>query len=183
MKAIHILLGLVLFLAFAAGGAALIVSPQYPDFIQMAIAFGASWPDGLKVAAGVVAVLAPLAYLLTGAASRRRKSFITFVNENGTVSVDTTAVQEYLNSLKNEFAAVLWLKSKLRVVRGALDVGLVLGVRDGTRIPELCKLMQERTRELLEEHLGTCDLAGVAVEVAEIKSRKKPAGAAAEEPA
>ncbi|HPT15926.1 MAG TPA: hypothetical protein PK388_01440 [Kiritimatiellia bacterium] len=182
MKAIHILLGLVLFLAFAAGGAALIVSPQYPDFIQMAIAFGASWPDGLKVAAGVVAVLAPLAYLLTGAASRRRKSFITFVNENGTVSVDT-AVQEYLNSLKNEFAAVLWLKSKLRVVRGALDVGLVLGVRDGTRIPELCKLMQERTRELLEEHLGTCDLAGVAVEVAEIKVRKKPAGAAAEEPA
>ena len=46
MKAIHILLGLVLFLAFAAGGAALIVSPQYPDFIQMAIAFGASWPAG-----------------------------------------------------------------------------------------------------------------------------------------
>ena len=180
MKAIHFLLGLVLFLAIAALGLALVVSPEYPDFLQMAIAFGASWPDGLKVAAGVVAVLAPLAYLLTGAASRRRKSFITFVNENGTVSVDTAAVQEYLNSLKGEFAAVVALKSHLRVVRGALDVGLVLGVRDGTQIPELCKLMQARVRELLEEHLGTCDLAGVSVEVAEIRSRKKTA---AEEPA
>jgi len=89
-------------------------------------------------------------------------------------------VQEYLNSLKSEFAAVLALKSHLRVVRGALDVGLVLGVRDGTQIPELCKLMQARVRELLEEHLGTCDLAGVSVEVTEIRSRKKPA---AEEPA
>ena len=59
-------------------------------------------------------------------------------------------------------------------------VGLVLGVRDGTQIPELCKLMQARVRELLEEHLGTCDLAGVSIEVAEIRSRKKPV---AEEPA
>jgi len=81
--------------------------------------------------------------------------------------------------LKNEFAAVVWQKSHLRVVRGALDVGLVLGVRDGTQIPELCKLMQARVRELLEEHLGTCDLHGVSVEVNEIRSRKPaPAGTA-----
>ena len=180
MKAIHFLLGLILFLAIAAFGLALIVSPEYPDFMQIAIGFGASLPDALKVAVGVVVVLYPFAYLLTGLACRRQKSFITFENENGTVSVSTDAVQEYLNSLKNEFAAVIALKSHLRVVRGALEVGLVLGVRDGTQIPEMCKLMQTRVRELLEEHLGTCDLAGVSVEVNEIRSRKKPA---AEEPA
>ena len=180
MKAIHFLLGLVLFLAIAALGLAVIVSPRYPDYLQMAIAFGAGWPTWLKVAAGVLVTLYPFAYLLTGAAVRRRKHFITFQNDNGTVSVSTDAVQEYLNSLKGEFAAVIALKSHLRVVRGALDVGLVLGVRDGTQIPELCKLMQARVRELLEEHLGTCDLAGVSVEVAEIRSRKKTA---AEEPA
>ena len=86
--------------------------------------------------------------------------------------VSTSAVQSYLNSLKSEFAAVVWMKTHLQVVRGALDVGLVLGVKDGTQIPELCKLIQARVRELLEEHLGTCDLSGVSVEVNEIRSRK-----------
>ena len=179
MKAIHFLLGLVLFLAIAALGLAVIVSPRYPDYLQMAIAFGSSWPDWIKVTAGVLVTLYPFAYLLTGVALRRRKHFITFQNDNGTVSVSTDAVQDYLNELKGEFAAVAWLKSHLRVVRGALDVGLVLGVKDGTQIPELCKLMQARVRDLLEEHLGVCDLAGVSIEVNEIRARKKPAAEAA----
>ena len=176
MKAIHFLLGLILFLGIAAVGLAVIVSPRYPDFIQMAIAWGSDLPNWAKVAGGVGVLAYLFAYLLTGLWGRRRGSFISFENENGTVSVDTAAVQDYLNGLKDEFAAVAWLKSRLAVVRGALDVGLVLGVKDGTRIPELCKLMQTRVREILEEHLGTCDLRGVSVEVSEIRSRKKPAG-------
>ena len=180
MKAIHFLLGLILYLAIAAFGLALIVSTRYPEFIQIAQGAAHALPGWARVVAGVLVVLYPFAYLLTGLAGRRHKTFITFENDSGTVSVSAEAVQEYLNSLKGEFAAVIALKSHLRVVRGALDVGLVLGVRDGTQIPELCKLMQARVRELLEEHLGTCDLAGVSVEVAEIRSRKKPA---AEEPA
>ena len=175
MKTIHFLLGLVLFLSLAAGGLALIVSTQYPDFIQIAVAWGSDLPAWAKVAAGVGVLLYLFAYLLTGLRCRRG-TFITFENENGTVSVNASAVQEYLNNLKGEFAAVVWLKSQLRVVRGALAVGLVLGVKDGTQIPELCKLMQVRVRELLEEHLGTCDLSGVSVEVNEIRSRNKPAG-------
>ena len=183
MKAIHYLLGLFMFLGIAAFGLAAIVSPRYPDFIQTAVAWGSDLPNWAKVAGGLGVVAYLFAYLLTGLGWRRRGASISFENENGTVSVDASAVQDYLNGLKDEFAAVAWLKSRVGVVRGALDVALTLGVKDGTRIPELCKLMQERTRELLEEHLGTCDLAGVAVEVAEIKSRKKPAGAATEEPA
>jgi uncharacterized alkaline shock family protein YloU len=58
-------------------------------------------------------------------------------------------------------------------------VGLVRGVKEGTQIPELCKLMQARVRDLLEEHLGVCDLAGVAIEVNEIRARRKPAAEAA----
>jgi uncharacterized alkaline shock family protein YloU len=126
------------------------------------------------VAAGVGGLVYLFAYLVTGLPCKRRGAFITFENENGTVSVKTEAVQDYLNRLKDEFAAIVWLKSHLRVVRGALAVGLVVGVKDGTQIPELCKLMQARVRELLEEHLGTCDLAGVSVEVNEIRSRKLP---------
>ena len=179
MKAVHFLLGLVLYAAIAAVGLALMVSTRYPEFIQIAQGAVHGLPGWMRVVAGVGVVLYLFAYLLTGFRWQKR-SFITFENANGTVSVSTDAVREYLNSLKGEFAAVIALKSHLRVVRGALDVGLVLGVRDGTQIPELCKLMQARVRELLEEHLGTCDLAGVSVEVTEIRSRKKPA---AEEPA
>jgi hypothetical protein len=174
MKVIHFLLGLVMFLAIAAAGLALMVSTRYPEFIQIAQGAAHGLPGWMRVAAGVGVVVYLFAYLLTGLRCRK-DSFITFENANGTVSVSTAAVQEYLNSLKGEFAAVIWLKSQLRVVRGALQVGLVLGVRDGTQIPELCKLMQTRVRELLEEHLGTCDLAGVSVEVNEIRSRNKPA--------
>ena len=174
MKAVQFLVGLVLYRSIAAFGLALLVATRYPDYFQFAQGAAHGLPGWARVAAGVGVVLFVFAYLLTGLAWRKKGAFITFENENGTVSVSTAAVQEYLNILKSEFAAVAWLKSHLRVVRGALDVGLVLGVRDGTQIPELCKLMQARVRELLEEHLGTCDLAGVSVEVNEIRSRKQP---------
>ena len=179
MKVIHFLLGLVLYLALAAAALAVIVSPQYPDFIQSAVAWGSDLPDWAKVALGVGGILYLFVYLVTGL-RWARGDFITFENANGTVSVSTGALQDYLNGLKNEFAAVAWIKSRLRAVRGALEVDLALGVKDGTQIPELCKLMQTRVREVLEEHLGTCDLRGVAIEVNEIRSRK---GNVAEKPA
>ena len=179
MKTIHFLLGLVLYASIAAAGLALMASTRYPEFIQIAQGAAHGLPGWMRVAAGAGVVAYLFAYLLTGL-RWRKGSFITFENENGTVSVSTAAVQDYLGILKSEFAAVAWMKSHLRAVRGALEVGLVLGVKDGTQIPELCKLMQTRVRELLEEHLGTCDLAGVSVEVNEIRSRKAPA---AEEPA
>jgi len=178
MKVIHFLLGLVLYLSIAAGGLALMVSTQYPDFIQIAMTWALDLPSWARVVAGVGVILYLFTYLLTGMRWHRR-SFITFENESGTVSVSTDAVRDYLDTLKDEFAAVLWMKSDLRVIRGALAVGLVLGVRDGTQIPELCKLMQGRVRELLEEHLGTCDLHGVSVEVNEIRARKNSASPAA----
>lgn len=179
MKIIHFLLGLVMYLGIAVCGLAVIVSPEYPEFIQAVEAWGSDLPGWAKVAGGLGVIAYLFVFLLTGL-RWGRGDYITFENANGTVSVSTGALQEYLNGLKGEFAAVAWIKSRLRAVRGALEVDLALGVRDGTQIPELCKLMQARVREILEEHLGTCDLRGVAVEVNEIRSRK---GNVAEKPA
>lgn len=180
MKAIHFLLGLVLYMAIAAAGLALMVSTRYPEFIQIAQGAVHGLPGWMRVLSGVGVLAYLFLFLLTGLSWRKKGSFITFENANGTVSVSTSAVQAYLNTLKSEFAAVVWLKTQLRAARGALQVGLVLGVKDGTQIPELCKLMQVRVRELLEEHLGTCDLSGVSVEVNEIRTRKS---SSSEEPA
>ena len=176
MKAIHFLLGLVLYLSIAAVGLALIVSPEYPDFIQMALAWGGGMPAWGRVACGVGGIFFLFAFLLTGFSWRGRRAFVTFANENGTVSISAEALQEYVDRLKDEFAAVAWMKTGLQVRRGALSVGLVLGVKESTRIPELCKLIQERVREILEEHLGTCDLGGISIEVDEIQARKKTVG-------
>lgn len=176
MKIIHFLLGLAMYAALVVAGLALVVSMQYPDFIQIAQGAVHGLPAWMRVAAGVGLLVYVFAYLLTGLSWGKKGSFITFENANGTVSVSAPAVQAYLNGLKGEFAAVVALKTRLQVVRGALQVGLVVGVKDGTQIPELCKLMQARVRELLEEHLGTCDLGGVSVEVNEIRSRKAAPG-------
>lgn len=175
MKVIHFLLGLVLYMALAVAGLALMVSVQHPPCLQSALEWARGIPPWGRVVLGVGAILYLFVYLLTGVAWRRKRSFIRFENEDGTVSVSTDAVQEYLDGLKDEFAAVAWLKTKLRAQRGALAVGLVVGVKEGTRIPELCKLIQSRVREILQEHLGTCDLSGISIEVNEIRSRKKSA--------
>ncbi|HOO21863.1 MAG TPA: hypothetical protein PK689_02605 [Kiritimatiellia bacterium] len=175
MKAIHFLLGLALYTVLAAAGLALMASVPYPACLQNALAWARGVPGWGRILLGMGGLLYLFAFLLTGVAWRRKRSFVTFENEDGTVNISTEAVQEYLNGLKDEFAAVAWQKTKLRAQRGALAVGLVLGVKEGTRIPELCKLMQARVRELLQEHLGTCDLSGVSVEVNEIRGRKKAA--------
>ncbi|NLG35439.1 MAG: hypothetical protein GX548_08810 [Lentisphaerae bacterium] len=176
MKVIHFILGLILYLSIAAAGIGLMVSSQYPEYLHTALAWARGIPVWGRVALGAGGIVYLFLFLLTGLAWRRRRDFIAFENENGAISVDVAAVQNYLDGLKTEFAAVASLKTHLQVVRGALAVGLVLGVKEGTRIPELCKLMQARVREILEEHLGTCELRGVAVEVNEIRARKKSDG-------
>ena len=155
---------------------ALMVSTRYPEFVQVPLAWARGIPLWGRAGLGAGVLLYLLAFLVAGVAWRRKKSFIAFENENGSIRVDVEAVQAYLDGLKDEFAAIAWLKNRLRVVRGALEVGLVVGVKAGTRIPELCKLLQARVQEILQEHLGTCDFLGVSVEVNEIRPRKKAAG-------
>ncbi|MDR0993067.1 MAG: hypothetical protein LBN38_00655 [Verrucomicrobiota bacterium] len=175
MKIIHFLLGFILYIAIAAAGLALMLAGGFPECAHQALNLVLAWPVWVRVLIGAGLLVYLFTFLLTGLSWRRRRSFITFENENGTVSVNTDAIQKYLDGLKDEFAAIVWLKSALRAKRGALQVGLVLGVRAGTQIPELGKLVQVRVREILEEHLGACDLEGIAVEVNEIRSRKRGA--------
>ena len=176
MKAIHFILGLLLYLALAAGALAVMASPVRGDCLQAVLGWARGLPPWGRVALGAGGLLYLGLFWLSGLRWRKPKAFVAFDNENGRIAVNVDAVQAYLNGLKDEFAAVTLLKSRLQVNRGALAIGLVLGVREGTRIPELCKLIQSRVKDILEEHLGTCDLRGVAIEVNEIRAGKKTAG-------
>ena len=171
MKWLHNGIGAVTWTGLVMGGIALLLCGVVADGAwsgRLLEALGGAKPWHW-MAAGIVVLLWVGLWGLSWALGRRRREFITFENENGRVTVDTEAVRAYLGGLKGEFAAVVWLKSQVRVHRGALAVGLVAGVKEGTQIPETCRMLQARTKEVLAEHLGTCDLAGVAVEINEIR--------------
>ena len=174
MKTIHFLLGLFLYLALVAAGLGLILAHQFPGPAHVAL----DWTCGLArwqhVLLGVGILVWLAVYFVTGL-PRRRPQFIRFENETGSINVSTDAVRKYIDGIRSDFAAVSWMKSALCVRRGALEVGIVIGVKGGTQIPELCRLIQKRVGEVLAEHLGTCDLAGIGVEVNEIRPRNAPA--------
>ena len=170
MKTIHFLLGLILYLALVAAGLGLILAHQFPGIAHTALDWMLALPLWQHVLMGVGILVWLALYFLTGL-PRRRPQFIRFGNETGSINVSTEAVRKYIDGIRSDFAAVDWMKSALRVRRGALEVGIVVGVKSGTQIPELCKLMQKRVGEVLAEHLGTCDLAGIGVEVNEIRPR------------
>lgn len=177
MKILHCILAAILFLALAAAALALLalgiwgVPPALADFCPRDI-LAANWRG---ILAGSLAIAFLLLYALSGIlARRRRRQVITFENDDGRVTVDTEAVRSYLSGLQDEFAAANWIKPFLAVRQGALAIRLDLGVKPGTQIPELCRLMQERVKEILQEHLGTCDLAGIEMNVREINGSRRP---------
>jgi hypothetical protein len=174
MKTIHFLLGLFLYLALVAAGLGLILAHQFPCIARTALDWMLARPLWQHVLMGVGILVWLALYFLTGL-PRRRPQFIRFENETGSINVSTDAVRKYIDGIRSDFAAVSWMKSALRVRRGALEVGIVIGVKSGTQIPELCKLIQKRVGEVLAEHLGTCDLAGIGVEVNEIRPRNTAA--------
>lgn len=181
MKTLNLVLSAIFYLALAALGIGLIVffgaaPAEYVDKVQTWLQ---EMPRWIPILSGAVLLVFLAAIPLTGAIARRKRQFISFENESGKVTVDTEAVSRYLLTLRDEYAAIVWLKPALRVSHGALRVGMALGVRAGTQITELCKLLQTRTKEILEEHLGTCDLLGIELEVDEIRhgnSRKSGEG-------
>lgn len=177
MKILHVILAVVLFAGLAAAAAALLalgiwgVPPQLENFCPRDI-LAANWRG---IVAGSAAIAFLLLYALTGLLARRanRRQVITFENEDGRVTVDTEAVRSYLGGLQAEFADTNWIKPAIDVRQGALAIRLDLGVKPGTQIPELCRLIQERVKEILREHLGTCDLAGIAMNVREINGARR----------
>ncbi len=174
MKTIHFLLGLFLYLALVAAGLGLILAHQFPDIAHMALDWTCNLLPWQHVLLGCGILVWLALYFVTGL-PRRRPQFIRFENETGSINVSTDAVRKYIDGIRSDFAAVSWMKSALRVRRGALEVGIVVGVKSGTQIPELCRMIQKRVGEVLAEHLGTCDLAGIGVEVNEIRPRNAAA--------
>ena len=170
MKFLHFLFGFVLYAAFLAVALALVFAAATEAHLRDALVAFAGWPVWGLVLLGSGLLVLLAAFVLTGLRRTKQPRIIRFQNADGTIAVDIPAVEKYLDDIKGEYAALVRLSSSVAVLDGRVAVALRAGVKEGTQIPELCRMLQTRVREVLAEHLGNCDLAGIGVDVDEIRS-------------
>lgn len=170
MKFLHFLSGFVLYAAFLAVSLALVFAAATEAHLRTALAAFCDWPVWAFVVLGSGMLVLLAAFVLSGLKRAKPPRIITFRNADGTIAVDIPAVEKYLDDIKGEYAALARLSSSVAVLDGEVAVALRIAVKEGTQIPELCKMLQARVKEVLAEHLGNCDLAGIGVDVDEIRS-------------
>lgn len=168
MKAFHVVLGLLLFVALLGLGLFLLSSAfQGPDAWTLLL-------DELKtrqveVIFGALAlVLLVLLFALTSLRLPEKQRYLAYDIEGGNVSVSLKAVQDFLARLSGEFAAVQALEPTVKARPGAVNVQLDVKVKAGAQIPELCRMLQERARVILREKVGISEVGEVRVRVQEI---------------
>jgi len=116
-------------------------------------------------------------YMLTGLPSDPRGRYLTYETANGNISVSIKALQEFIAHIKGDFASVLHLNPKVSTHDENLSVVLEVKVRAGTHIPEVGRLLQDRTRKLIQEKIGISEVRDIEVKIVEIAREKdaKPA--------
>ena len=149
-------------------------------------------PEVGKTIAGIIEI--PLASGLLGAAlilsvalrwvggcGKKKDSFIDFQSDDGTVGISTKAIQDFIERVGKEFAAVKSIESRLIQDKGALDIAMSVKVVSGNKIPELSKVLQHRIRESVKDSLGLEEIRKITIKVQEIVG--DPAKSADSEPA
>jgi uncharacterized alkaline shock family protein YloU len=133
---------------------------------------------------GGVMVASVLLGLLTQVFGKKKKSrFIDFQSDDGSVGISTKAIQDFIERVGKEFAAVKSIESELIQEKGALDIAISVKVVSGNKIPELSAVLQQRIRESVRESLGLDEIRNITIQVSEIvgETNKHPAGTSAPE--
>jgi uncharacterized alkaline shock family protein YloU len=116
----------------------------------------------------IAALFLALIYALSGFRSPERVQYLAYDIEGGAVSISLRAIEDLIARLADEFAAVVSLHPRIRAVNGAVDVQLDVKVKAGAKIPELCKMLQDRTKDSISANVGISDVKEVRVRVQEI---------------
>lgn len=169
MKTFHLIIGAILFLALASGSVLLLAGAfrggdEWNVWVDMWIK-----SNHLPAATGAgVIIMLILLYVLTGLNVPGKIQYLAYDSEGGAVSISLKAVEGFLARIANDFAAVVALQPKLRLIVNQVDVQLDIKVKAGAQIPELCKMLQEAARTTLREKVGITDIREVRVRVGEI---------------
>ena len=132
----------------------------------------------IPLAAGGLGAILILSVILrwVGGCGRAKDAFIDFQSEDGNVGISTQAIQDFIERVGKEFAAVKSIESRL--IQGKGDLDIIVGVRvlSGNKIPELSQVLQQRIRESVRESLGLEGIGTISVRVKEIiGAAEKPA--------
>ncbi len=111
----------------------------------------------------------------------RKEKFIDFQSDEGSVGISTKAIQDFIERVGKEFAAVKSIESRLFHNKGKVDIGINVKVLSGNKIPELTQVLQQRVRESVRESLGIEEIGSITVKVSEIVG--EPAKHAGDTPA
>ncbi len=172
MKWIHRLIGLLI-VAAALGASFIILVPAFqggPVWTEFTAGVAERRIEVIVACIGIV--LAVTAYVLTGFSSTPRATYLSYETEHGNISISLKALQEFLGHLRSEFPNVVSLSPKVRVLDESLDVTLEVRIRSGAPIPEICRMLQERARNLIQERIGVGAIREVEVKVEEIVKDK-----------
>jgi len=103
-----------------------------------------------------------------GTFKRKKTGYIDFEAEDGSVGISTKAIQDFIERVGKEFAAVKSIESRLQQKKGALDIAINVRVASGNKIPALSQLLQQRVRESVHESLGLDNIRNITIKVREI---------------
>ncbi len=168
MKTLHFLLGFLLFLVLMLSGlGVLAVAFQGQDaWVNLLQQVEGRRVEAILACLGLI--FAVLLFALTALRVSDQSKYLAYDIEGGTVSISLKAVENFLERLAGEFAAVEDLEPSIRARKGVLDVQLDVKVKAGAQIPELCRMLQERARTTIREKVGISDIQEVRVRVQEI---------------
>jgi len=122
----------------------------------------------LSTGVGLVLILSFLLRLSAGCRRGKKDSYINFQADDGSVGISTKAIQDFIERVGKEFAAVKSIDSKLLPTKGGLDIALDVRVLSGNKIPELSHVLQQRVRESVRESLGLEEIRNITIKVQEI---------------
>ena len=124
----------------------------------------------IPLASGLLGLALILSVVLrwVGGCGKKKDTFIDFQSDDGSVGISTKAIQDFIERVGKEFAAVKSIESELIEDKGALDIAISVKVVSGNKIPELSSVLQQRIRESVRESLGLTEIRNITIQVQEI---------------
>jgi uncharacterized alkaline shock family protein YloU len=172
MSILHRLVRLVVLIVLFALSLAAVGAATTADLWESAMVLTAENRAAVGWSAAALFFLA-LLFAATGFRAKHREKFLSFDGEEGTVSISTDAVADYIGKLAAEFPSILRMRPKVVPRKKSIDVVVDLRVKAGPQIHEICELLNQRVRETMTNGLGISDIRHVEVSVREIVSEHK----------
>jgi len=124
----------------------------------------------VPIVGGAVGAILILSLLLrwAGGMGSRKDAYINFSSDEGSVGISTKAIQDFIERVAREFAAVKHVETRLTQRKRALDIAISVQVMAGNRIPELSQVLRQRVRESVRESLGLDEIRNITLQIKEI---------------